>query len=258
MIGWMSRKESLGASYLRDSVKQSYVVVPCEDDKGKKGFDTIQVLKSSTKVIPKLKNNKLSFTAEVDVTGSLLESDCAQDLYKPGVIQSLEQGGGPEVSSLLQEAWKKGQLLNVDIFGAAEKTHRKYPKLWKVWSKNWDEVFKQSPLESKVKFRMARMGLSNKSFDYIMEKKEVMYYVAIVAVLAYIVLLIIGGKPLIRKKWYKDFVVYLVLLTWSAVIAVGFILDWSGAETGTTVALINMGMKPIRTIMVSIIGWGMN
>ncbi|WP_435169360.1 Ger(x)C family spore germination protein [Paenibacillus glycanilyticus] len=172
MIGWMSRKESLGASYLRDSVKQSFVVVPCEDDKGKKGYDTIQILKSSTKVIPKLKSNQLTFTAEVDVTGSLLESTCSQDLYKPGIIQLLEQGGQLQVSALLQEAWKRGQQLNADIFGAAEKTHRKYPKQWKVWSKNWDQVFKQAPLETKVKFRMARMGLSNKSFDYLMEKRE--------------------------------------------------------------------------------------
>ncbi|SFE72997.1 spore germination protein KC [Paenibacillus catalpae] len=171
MIGWMNRKESLGASYLRDSVQQSYVVVPCEDDKGKKGYNTIHVLKSSTKVIPKLQNGQLVFTADVDVTGTLMESNCAQDLYKPGVIQSLEQGGQKQVSNLLQEAWAKGQEMKADVFGAAEKTHRKYPKQWKEWSKNWDEVFKEAALEPKVKFRMARMGLSNKSFQYLMDKE---------------------------------------------------------------------------------------
>ncbi|WP_127496208.1 hypothetical protein [Paenibacillus glycanilyticus] len=85
-----------------------------------------------------------------------------------------------------------------------------------------------------------------------------MLYVAIVIVLAYVVLLLVGGKPLLRKKWYKDFVVYLVLLTWSAVIAVGFVLNWPGTESGTTVALINMAMEPIRKIMVGVIGWGMD
>ncbi|MCM3630819.1 Ger(x)C family spore germination protein [Paenibacillus glycanilyticus] len=172
MIGWMNRKESLGAAYLRDSVQQSYIVVPCEDDKGNTGFNTIHILKSSTKVIPKLKGKQLAFTADVQVTGTLMESNCAQDLYKPGVIQSLEQGGQQQVGILLQEAWAKGQQMNTDIFGAAEKTHRKFPKQWKEWSKNWEEVFKEAPLETKVKFRMARMGLSNKSFRYLMDKKE--------------------------------------------------------------------------------------
>ncbi|ACS99596.1 hypothetical protein [Paenibacillus sp. JDR-2] len=85
-----------------------------------------------------------------------------------------------------------------------------------------------------------------------------MFYFAIVIALVYIVLLIVGGKPLIRKKWYKDFIVYLVLLTWSAIIAVGFVLNWSGAASGTTVVFINMLMEPLRKIMVGVIGWGMN
>ncbi|NIK69683.1 hypothetical protein [Paenibacillus sp. BK720] len=84
-----------------------------------------------------------------------------------------------------------------------------------------------------------------------------MLYVAIVIVLAYIVSLVAGGKPLIRKKWYKDFAVYLVLLTWSTVIAVGYVLNWRSVAVGTTVALINMGMEPIRTVMLGIVGWGM-
>lgn len=172
MIGWMSRKESLGAAYLRDSVQQSFIVVPCEGGEGKKGYDTIQILKSSTKIIPKLRGSQLTFTADVDVSGTLMESNCAQDLYKPGVIQGLEQGGQVQISSLLQDAWKKGQQMNTDIFGAAEKTHRKYPKQWKEWGKNWDEVFTEAPLETKIKFRMARMGLSNKSFQYLMDKRE--------------------------------------------------------------------------------------
>ncbi|WP_201007034.1 hypothetical protein [Paenibacillus glycanilyticus] len=84
-----------------------------------------------------------------------------------------------------------------------------------------------------------------------------MLYVAIVIVLAYIVLLYAGGKPLIRKKWYKDFAVYLVLLTWSTVIGVGYVLNWQGVSVGTTVALINMAMEPIRAIMLGVVGWGM-
>ncbi|GLX67810.1 Ger(x)C family spore germination protein [Paenibacillus glycanilyticus] len=172
MIGWMSRKESLGAAYLRDSVQQSFVVVPCEDQEGKKGFDTVQILKSKTKIIPKLQGGQLSFKADVDVTGTLMESNCAQDLFKPGVIQSLEKEGEVQIIAMMQEAWKKGQELQVDLFGAAEKTHRKYPKQWKEWSNSWDEVFAKSPLEAKVKFRMARMGLSNKSFQYLLDKKE--------------------------------------------------------------------------------------
>lgn len=172
MIGWLSRRESLGAAYLRDSVQQSYVVVPCENSTGKKGYDTVQILKSSTKVIPTLKGGELAFKAEVELTGTLMESNCSQDLYKPGVIEALERGGEAQISSLLQTAWAKGQRIGTDIFGAAEKTHRKYPRQWKAWSKDWDEVFKKAPLETEVKFRMARMGLSNKSFQYLMEKKE--------------------------------------------------------------------------------------
>lgn len=84
-----------------------------------------------------------------------------------------------------------------------------------------------------------------------------MPYIAFLILLAYVALLFVGGKPLVRKKWYKDLMVYIGLLTWSAFIAAGLLLDWPAASVGTSVALINMGVEPIRHFMEGMTGWGL-
>lgn len=172
MIGWMNRKQSLGVSFLRGEVKQTTIVTPCTDDLGHTGYDTILIQNASTKLKPKLSEEKLNYSAEVHVSGVLSESDCAQNLYKPEVIQQLESKGAQQVKTLLEDAWKQGQQMGTDVFGAAEKTHRKYPKAWKQWSKDWSSVFAEAPLEVKVHLRITRMGLSNKSFQYLTEKEQ--------------------------------------------------------------------------------------
>lgn len=172
MIGWMNRKQSLGASFLRGEVDQTTIVVPCTDEQEHKGFDTILIQNASTKLKPKLTADKLGYTAQVHVSGVLSESDCAQNLYKPDVTQKLEDGGEKQIQTLLEGAWKQGQQMKTDVFGAAEKAHRKYPKAWKQWSKDWGSVFAEAPLEVNVQLRITRMGLSNKSFQYLTEKGQ--------------------------------------------------------------------------------------
>jgi|GEM_PF-6119599 hypothetical protein len=84
-----------------------------------------------------------------------------------------------------------------------------------------------------------------------------MLYIVLLILLTYTVLLIVGGRPLLRKKWYKDLIVYTALLTWSAIIAAGLVLDWSAVAAGTTVAIINLGMEPIRQFVEGVMGWGL-
>ncbi|GMK38310.1 hypothetical protein PCCS19_13640 [Paenibacillus sp. CCS19] len=172
MIGWMNRKQSLGVSFLRGEVKQTTIVVPCTDEEGHSGFDTLLIQRASTKLKAKLTEGKLGYTAQVHVAGALSESDCAQNLYKPDVIQKLESKGAQQIQTLLEGAWKQGQQMKADVFGAAEKAHRKYPKAWKQWSKDWNSVFAEAPLEKDVQFRITRMGLSNKSFQYLTDKDK--------------------------------------------------------------------------------------
>lgn len=172
MIGWMNRKQSLGVSFLRDEVKQTTITTPCTDEQGHSGFDTLVIQRSSTKLKPKLTEGKLSYNAKVHVSGVLTESDCAQNLYKPDIIMKMESAAEQQIQQVLKGAWKKGQQMGADVFGAAEKAHRKYPKAWKQWSKDWNSVFGEAPLEVQVDFRITRMGLSNKSFQYMTDKNK--------------------------------------------------------------------------------------
>lgn len=173
MVGWMTRKQSLGASYLRNSVQQASLVVPCGSENGANQYDTIQILRSSTKLKPVLKDGQLAYSAIVQASGSLTESSCSENLYKPETISLIEKTAEQHIRSIMLDAWSRGQQLETDLFGAAEKAHRKYPKMWKKqWSKEWSRTFITAQLEVNVDLRIARMGLSNKSFQYLTNKEK--------------------------------------------------------------------------------------
>ncbi|WP_127532131.1 Ger(x)C family spore germination protein [Paenibacillus kobensis] len=174
MVGWMNQRQSLGVSYLRNRVQQTGVTVPCEKTDGTRGYDMIHISRSSTKLKPIVREGRLAYSAEVHALGTLTESGCPQNLYKPEVIRKIEQGGELQIRTIIQEAWSRGQQLGVDVFGAAESAHRKHPQQWKKWSGDWNSVFTSAALETNVHLRIARMGLSNKSFQYItnQDKRE--------------------------------------------------------------------------------------
>ncbi|GLX67809.1 hypothetical protein [Paenibacillus glycanilyticus] len=82
-----------------------------------------------------------------------------------------------------------------------------------------------------------------------------MRYIVILILLAYVVLLIVGGKPLAGKGWRMDLAVYIGLLTWSTFIAVGLAVDWSAASFWTSVTIVNFGLEPLRQLLQGMIGW---
>ena len=85
-----------------------------------------------------------------------------------------------------------------------------------------------------------------------------MPYPAFVIIVVFVALLIFGGRPLIRKKWYSDFTVYVLLLAWSSFMAIAIMLDWSFAESLTSVYWIGVVLKPISAMLGLTVGEGVD
>lgn len=80
---------------------------------------------------------------------------------------------------------------------------------------------------------------------------------AILIIAASIIVLIVGGKPLIRKKLYKDYTLFAILIAWSAFIAMSVVNNWRIASFVTSIALSNALFRPMGRMMHSFIGWGL-
>ncbi|MWC30557.1 hypothetical protein [Paenibacillus sp. MMS18-CY102] len=85
-----------------------------------------------------------------------------------------------------------------------------------------------------------------------------MPYSAAAIIVVFIALLFLGGRPLIRNKWYRDFAVFFLLLAWSSFMAMGIAMNWSFAESLTSVYWVGVVLKPISAMLGLTVGEGVD
>ncbi len=162
-VGWLTRKEALGAAFLRNKVEQSTITIACKEEPSK--FFTIVIGHSKTKLRPALRDGKLSVQASIEASGALTQTDCkSADLYNPVVIAELEAAVAAEVKQMAEAGWKAALRLNTDVVKFAELAHRSFPAQWRQWKGNWEQVFKKTVLAVQVKFTLVNVGLSKQSY----------------------------------------------------------------------------------------------
>ncbi|MBD3920867.1 hypothetical protein H8B09_19020 [Paenibacillus sp. PR3] len=61
----------------------------------------------------------------------------------------------------------------------------------------------------------------------------------------FVVMLYIGGKMLLRKRYIRDFIWYTCMLTWAFVIMLAYEQKWAIASKITSVAFFDQCVKPI-------------
>lgn len=83
-----------------------------------------------------------------------------------------------------------------------------------------------------------------------------MSYIIIVVTVVFIILLYAGGKTLLHKRYYRDFIWYTCMLVWSYVIMFAYVQKWLIASHLTSVALFNECVEPISQLMSPIMRWG--
>ncbi|MNY76216.1 hypothetical protein D3C86_2157280 [compost metagenome] len=65
----------------------------------------------------------------------------------------------------------------------------------------------------------------------------------------------IGGKKLLRKRYYRDFVWYICMLAWAMVITLAYEQKWEIASHITSLAFFDQCVKPITQQLRPIMNW---
>lgn len=164
MVGWLSRKESLGVAFLRNDVKNTMLTFACPNEENK--YLTLQISDSSTALQPSLEEEKMTVRAHIKGKAVLSQSDCSSmDLYKPEIVDALETSAEKDVQRFTNAGWKAAQRLQTDAVGFADMAHRKYRKQWREWKKDWDHYFSTIKLEVSAEITITNVGLSNQPID---------------------------------------------------------------------------------------------
>lgn len=152
LLGYADSDETRGINLLTDDVENFYVKTKCEDTYI---MSYIVNMKSKTKI--DVDNKKV----DVKITGdaTIMEANCNLDLEDPKVIEDI----GNDINEELVKIINKGSYLvqkkyNSDVLGYGMQIHKKNPQKWKEVQNDWDNIFKDLEINSKVDINVKTKG----------------------------------------------------------------------------------------------------
>ncbi|OAS17104.1 hypothetical protein A8708_02485 [Paenibacillus oryzisoli] len=164
LAGWFTPHEEYGMSWIRNTIKRTTLYFGCTPG----SMDVkaaLRVDRSTTKMKPiRTTDGRLIMHVDVNTVGTINENACSNDLTQPKDLHAFEQVAGAEITRLMTESFQAAVKKNLDVFHFADTIHKHDPTYWKQIKPNWDEHFAQLQFESHVKVKIARIGMSGKSF----------------------------------------------------------------------------------------------
>lgn len=154
LVGDMDKNEGRGLMWVLGEVKSGIIEV--EDSDNNKV--SLEIIDASSKIIPEIKNNKITINININEEGNIGEETGTENLSKLTEVASLEHKKDEAIRSEVMAAVQKAQDLDADVFGFGDAVHKKYPKQWKNLEDNWDEKFKDIQVEVHVEAKLRLMG----------------------------------------------------------------------------------------------------
>lgn len=153
LIGQLNERESSGLLWAINKIKKGFVIIP---------EASMEIVRSKSKIIPELLDDKIEITIEIYERSNLLEYKGHQDMT-PEILKELEKGQAEEIKSQVMAAVEKSFSLNADVFGFGDAVHRKYKKEWEDLKPIWDEIYPNIKVVVKVKTHLDEIGDVNKA-----------------------------------------------------------------------------------------------
>lgn len=156
LVGWLNESNSKALTYISNKVTSTAAVIPCPHSDG--SF-TVELTHSKIKTVPLVKENKPNIRLEVFIEANIAEVHCHANLTDEATIMDMQRAASEELKEILANGVQQAQQkYSSDIFGFGEAFHRKYPKLWREWKKEWPQMFKQIPVEIQMDYNLRRNG----------------------------------------------------------------------------------------------------
>ncbi|MGE7664461.1 Ger(x)C family spore germination protein [Ureibacillus composti] len=138
LIGWLTEDETIGFSYVTDSVQTSVKAISCPNE----GKATIEVIQVNSEMKGNIKNGKPVVNIKINVEGDVGAVECKINLNELKTIHSLEKIYEKEMQDNIKKTIATLQTkYKTDIFGFGEELHRSNPKEWNTIKSNWEEEF---------------------------------------------------------------------------------------------------------------------
>ncbi len=154
VIGYISDGTSRGLNIVNNKFESSVTVV-----KDKKGNDiTLEILRASSKIEPKLSNGKIEVTIKVEEECNIAEYEGSDDIFNEKSLQDIIKQQNNIIKSDIKAAIKYAQDNKADFLGIGDAVYRKYPVEWENYKEKWiNNIFPKVKINVEVQTRLARV-----------------------------------------------------------------------------------------------------
>lgn len=158
LAGHLEEDITRGVMWVRNEIQTATVTFTPKDEKGE---ISIIISSSTTRLIPKIKDEKWSVAVKIDAAGYVMQNTTDLNLSDPNILNSLEKDLEQEISHYVEKSLDQVQKkYKTDVLDFSETFHRKYPRAWKRNVERWNERFPEMEVDVAVNATILRTGKS--------------------------------------------------------------------------------------------------
>lgn len=156
LVGFLDKRETRGALWVRSKVKGALLTVPCPTEPGR--HIGVEVIHASANVRPEVDQaGKVRARVKIRVEANLGDQDCQFPYAEIDRIEQLDRIVGSRIREEVEAAQKACAALNVDCFGLTDRVRQRFPAYFervKAERRSWPMVLE---IEARVRATGAQL-----------------------------------------------------------------------------------------------------
>ncbi|MGY5486911.1 Ger(x)C family spore germination protein [Paenibacillus sp. ALE2] len=155
LIDWMNDSQSKAFTYISNRVSSTVASIDCPNSEGK---FVVEVIRSKAKMRPQIIDHEPHITLIVDAESNIGTVSCKADLRNEETFRDFQKSAKEHLERSLKEGIQNAQQMGSDIFGFGEAFHRKFPREWHRWKKDWSQKFQTLEVDIQLNYHLVRFG----------------------------------------------------------------------------------------------------
>ena len=153
LIGYISNKDSINLSYIKNEIKMSYYNYNCEKNK----YTSINITKSKSDI--NIKNEK-DLNINLNIKGYINNTNCDYDLTNYKDIEKMEKKIGNDLEkNIIKTIYNIIDKYNSDVFGFQDIIYKTNSKIYKILHEKYNNyILKNLNIKVNVKLNLITKG----------------------------------------------------------------------------------------------------
>lgn len=161
LIGWTTKKESIGINLATNKVNETMETIKCND-----GYIVIGTEEYNSKIKTKLVNNTPEVTIEGSGTAVIHETNCNLNLNDKKVMDKLEKQFESKIKKTIKSGIDVAKKYKTDIFGFGNIFYKNNYNYYKTVMNKWDDsIFPNINVKIKININLESKGSATNTLE---------------------------------------------------------------------------------------------